>query len=233
MKKELSFETFKGMVSLSMEDLCRELFLGNRESIKIKKEGVAVKNLVKIFNAALSLSNVKGFSAMSLRELSSEAGLSMGALYTYFSSKEELLDMIQQQGRLITGRVMLEQIDGVDDPRVRLKRAIRAHLYLSEVMQPWFYFLYMETKNLSKEEQKKSMESELFTEKIIIDIVKEGQNKGVFKPISTDLVGAVIKAMLQDWYLKRWKYVRRKVTVEKYAVFLVDLIESYLLVPQQ
>jgi hypothetical protein len=35
----LRFETFKGLVSLSMEDLCRELFLDNRESIKIKKEG--------------------------------------------------------------------------------------------------------------------------------------------------------------------------------------------------
>jgi AcrR family transcriptional regulator len=233
MKKELSFETFKGMVNLSMEDLCRELFLGNRESIKIKKEGVAVKNLVKIFNAALTLSNVKGFSAMSLRELSSEAGLSMGALYTYFSSKEELLDMIQQQGRIITGRVMLDQIEGVGDPAVKLKRAIRAHLYLSEVMQPWFYFLYMETKNLSKEEQKKAIESELFTEKIIIDIMKEGQDKGVFRSGNTELMGAVIKAMLQDWYLKRWKYARRKVTVEKYALFLVDFIESYLLAPKQ
>ncbi len=120
----LKFETFKGLVSLSMEDLCRELFLGNRESIKIKKEGVAVKNLVKIFEAALTLSNEKGFAAMSLRDLSAKAGLSMGALYTYFSSKEELLQMIQRQISVVI-QVLLEQIEGIEDPRVKLNRVIQ------------------------------------------------------------------------------------------------------------
>ena len=232
MDADLKFEKFKGLVSLSMEDLCREIFLGNRESIKIKKEGVAVKNLVKIFDAALTLSNEKGFAAMSLRDLSAKAGLSMGALYTYFTSKEELLQMIQRQSTVVI-QVLLDQIEGIEDPRVKLKRVIQAHLFLSEVMQPWFYFAYMETKNLAKQEHKKAIEAELATEKLLIDIMKEGQDKGVFKAVNMELTGAVIKAMLQDWYLKRWKYARRNVSVEKYAAFVVDLVETYLAVPQQ
>ncbi len=232
MDSNLKFETFKGLVSLSMEDLCREHFLVNRESIKIKKEGVAVKNLVKIFNAALTISNEKGFAAMSLRDLSAQAGLSMGALYTYFSSKEELLQMIQRQISVVI-QVLLDQIEGIDDPRSKLKRVIQSHLFLSEVMQPWFYFAYMETKNLAKQEHKKAIEAELATEKLLIDIMKEGQDKGVFKVVNMELTGAVIKAMLQDWYLKRWKYARRNVSVEKYAAFVVDLVETYLAMPQQ
>jgi AcrR family transcriptional regulator len=228
----LRFETFKGLVSLSMEDLCRELFLDNRESIKIKKEGVAVKNLVKILDAALTLSNEKGFAAMSLRDLSAKAGLSMGALYTYFSSKEELLQMIQRQSAVVV-QVLLDQIEGIEDPLSKLKRVIQSHLFLSEVMQPWFYFAYMETKNLAKQEHKKAIEAELATEKLLIDIMKEGRDKGVFKAVNMDLTGAVIKAMLQDWYLKRWKYARRNVSVEKYAAFVIDLVETYLTVPQQ
>jgi len=51
MDTDLNFETFKGLVNLSMEDLCRELFLGNRDNIRIKKEKVAVRNLVKIVAA--------------------------------------------------------------------------------------------------------------------------------------------------------------------------------------
>jgi AcrR family transcriptional regulator len=228
----LRFETFKGLVSLSMEDLCRELFLDNRESIKIKKEGVAVKNLVKILDAALTLSNEKGFAAMSLRDLSAKAGLSMGALYTYFSSKEELLQMIQRQSAVVV-QVLLDQIEGIEDPLSKLKRVIQSHLFLSEVMQPWFYFAYMETKNLAKQEHKKAIEAELATEKLLIDIMKEGRDKGDFKAVNMELAGAVIKAMLQDWYLKRWKYARRNVSVEKYAAFVVDLVETYLAVPQQ
>jgi len=229
MRADLKFETFKGIVSLSLEDLCRELFIGNRESIKIKKETVAVKNLVKIFNAALTLSNQKGFKTMSLRDLSAQAGLSMGALYTYFTSKDVLLHMIQRQGRMVVKRVLQGQIEGVDDPRTKLRRMIQAHLYLSEVMQPWFYFSYMETKNLGAEEHKKAIKAELFTEKIFIDILKKGQGKGIFRPVETQLAGAALKAMLQDWYLKRWKYSRRHISVEKYAGFLIDLVESYLL----
>jgi AcrR family transcriptional regulator len=231
MEKDLKFDAFKDVLSLSMEDMSRELFQGNRETIKIKKEGVAVKNLVKILNAALKLSSEKGFAAMSLRDLSAEAGLSMGALYTYFTSKEELLHMIQRQSNVVA-QVLLDQIQGIDNPRMKLRRVIQTHLYLSEVMQPWFYFAYMEAKNLAKEEQKKAIESELLTEKILIDIMKEGREKGIFNAANVELTGAVIKAMLQDWYLKRWKYARRKVTVEKYAAFLVDLIEAYLTAPQ-
>jgi len=232
MDVDLKFETFKGLVSLSMEDLCREHFLVNRESIKIKKEGVAVKNLVKIFNAALTISNEKGFAAMSLRDLSAQAGLSMGALYTYFTSKEELLQMIQRQISVVI-QVLLDQIEGIEDPRSKLKRVIQSHLFLSEVMQPWFYFAYMETKNLAKQEHKKAIEAELATEKLLIDIMKEGQDKGVFKAVNMELTGAVIKSMLQDWYLKRWKYARRNVSVEKYAAFVVDIVETYLAVPHQ
>jgi TetR/AcrR family transcriptional regulator, cholesterol catabolism regulator len=232
MSGNLRFETFKGLVSLSMEDLCRELFLDNRDSIKIKKEGVAVKNLVKILDAALTLSNEKGFAAMSLRDLSAKAGLSMGALYTYFSSKEELLQMIQRQSSVVV-QVLLDQIEGMEDPRSKLKRVVQSHLFLSEVMQPWFYFAYMETKNLAKQEHKKAIEAELATEKLLIDIMKEGREKGVFKAVNMELTGAVIKAMLQDWYLKRWKYARRNVSVERYAAFVVDLVETYLAVPQQ
>jgi AcrR family transcriptional regulator len=217
------------MVSLSKEDICRELFLENREKIKIKKEDVAVKNLVKIFDAALVISNKKGFTGMSLRELSAEAGLSMGALYTYFSSKEELLDMMQSQGRTLVVKVLADQIKEIDDPRQKLRRAIQAHLYLTEVIQFWFYFAYMETKNLNKEKKKQFIEAELSTEKVFSDILEEGISAGLFAPVDRELTAAVIKAMLQDWYLKRWKYRRRKVSVEDYARFITDFVESYLL----
>jgi TetR/AcrR family transcriptional regulator, cholesterol catabolism regulator len=232
MKDDLKFEAFKEVVSLSVEGLSRDLFLGNRESIKIKKEGVAVKNLVKILNAALALSNQKGFAAMSLRDLSREAGLSMGALYTYFTSKEELLHMIQRQSAVVM-QVLVDHIEGIDDPKVKLRRAIQAHLFLSEILREWFYFSYMETKNLGREDHRKAIEAELFTEKLFIDIIHEGQKAGAFREVDTDLLGAVIKAMLQDWYLKRWKYAGRKVSVERYAAFVVEFVEMYLAPSQE
>ena len=101
----MTFDAFKKLIQLSKEDICRELFIKNRDRIKIKKENVAVKNLVKIFDAALAISNDKGFSAMSLRDLSTETGMSMGALYSYISSKDDLLNMLLEQGKIVIFRV--------------------------------------------------------------------------------------------------------------------------------
>ncbi|HQG30960.1 MAG TPA: TetR/AcrR family transcriptional regulator [Deltaproteobacteria bacterium] len=225
----MKFETFKKSVQLSKEDICRDLLAQNRDRIKIKKEKVAVKNLVRILDAALSISNQKGFASMSLRDLSSEAGLSMGALYSYISSKEELLDMMQQQGRSLIVKILGEYLGDINDPLEKLKRGIQVHLYLSEVMQPWFYFSYMETKNLPKEVHKKSIEAELYTEQIFTEIIEAGIKEGRFRKSNPQMVSAALKALLQDWYLKRWKYERRKVSVEAYAEFIMDLVSSYLM----
>jgi len=227
MKKQ-TFEAFKHMARVSMEEICREIFVENQASIKIKKQAVAVKNLANIFDTALTLSNEKGFQSMSLRDLSRTSGLSMGALYSYFTSKEELLEMIQNQGRRLTRKVLTEQIDPDAPPEEMLRTAIRTHLYLTEIMQKWFYFSYMETKNLNKFQQKKSIEGELETEQVFVDILEKGIRMHRFSVLNSVLTAAMIKAMLQDWYVKRWKYARRQVSVEDYAEFVIEFIESAL-----
>jgi len=214
---------------VSVEGLCRDFYRDNRAAIRIKKEEVAVKNLTTIVNTTLKLSYKKGFDAMSLRDLSRESGLSMGALYSYFSSKEELLSMIQYHGKAAVERILRDHIVRDSDPRVKLSNAIRTHLYLSELMKSWFYFFFMETKNLNKKYRKISVESELMTERVITDILEEGVRIKMFAVHNIPLAGSVIKAMMQDWYLKQWKYVQRNISVETYAQFVIDVVESFVI----
>ncbi|MBA2882560.1 AcrR family transcriptional regulator [Desulfosalsimonas propionicica] len=223
------FDDFRKMTLLSMEEICRDIFKENQHRIKIKKEAVAVRNLVNIFHTTLQISNEKGFQTMSLRDLSRVSGLSMGALYSYFSSKDELLEMIQNQGRRITLKILSQRIKADDAPSVQLQTAIRTHLYLTEVLQPWFYFSYMEAKNLKKTHRKKAIESDLVTEEIIREILEKGVEKGEFRVDHPMLTAAVTKAMLQDWYLKRWKYSGRKIPVQAYADFIIEFVEALVL----
>ena len=136
----MDLKSFEKQVAVSTTDICRQIFESRSSSIKIKKEQVAVRNLVRIFKATLKLANRKGFHAMSLRDLCAESGMSMGGLYAYFNNKEELLTLIQAQGRAIVARVMSDQLNGIQDAKQALEMAIRSHLYLSEVLQPWFFF---------------------------------------------------------------------------------------------
>lgn len=225
----MTFAQFIRGEKLSPGDICREMLDGHRESIKTKKEHTAVKNLELIFAATLAVSNQKGFQAMSMRDLSLASGLSMGALYDYFSSKEELLEMIQSTGRRLTRRVLEKGIEAIDDPLARLTAAIRTHVYLSEALQAWFFFSYMEARHLGDEEKEKAKRSELYTEGLLSEIIAQGQAAGVFAPLDRHLAAAMIKAMLQDWYLKRWKYAGRRVGVDRYADFVVQMAVSFCL----
>ncbi len=228
MQQPMTYARFRKGVMVSMEDICRDIFHKNRKTIKIKKEAVVIKNLVTIFQATLKLSNEKGFQAMSLRDLCRETGLSMGALYSYFASKEELLEIIHEQGRAITVKVLTEYVDESGTAFDRLASAVRMHLYLSEVMRDWFFFAYMETRYFRKKEHKKAMEGELYTEQLFSDILEQGQAEGVFLLESPLLTASAIKAMLQDWYLKRWKYRRRNITIDTYADFILSIIRRFI-----
>ncbi len=225
---EFTFKSFERQLNFTMQSFCRELYRNYPEVIQVRKEEVAVKNLVTIITAALKLCNRKGFAAMSLRDLHRETGLSMGALYSYFRSKEELLNLIQRQGSKTALDVLSGAVVGIDHPLDQFRRMVRTHIYLSEIMQAWFYFSYTEAKNFPPAEQRKAVESELYTEKLIVDIVDHGISHGIFKHVNSELFGASVKALLQDWYLKRRKYAKRKISVEEYADFVLEFLESYL-----
>ncbi len=225
----MNYAEFQKKVSLSKKNICREVFAENRKTIRVKKENTVIKNLEKIFSASLKISNKKGFQAMTMRDLSRETNLSMGALYSYFSSKEELLAMLQHQRRTIAKRILDEHIQVKKDPLAKLRIAIQTHLYLSEVMQPWFYFSYMEAKNLSRAQQKMAVASEIYTEKIFTDILAEGKGQGDFVVSDCQLTASIIKATLQDWYIKRWKYSSRKISVDQYAQFVFEFVKAYII----
>ena len=224
----MDYADFQKKINLSKFELCREVYRDNRNSIRVKKEEKVVKNLERIFSATLRISNRKGFQAMSMRDLSREANLSMGALYSYFASKEELVAMLQNQRRSVTKRILDERISRESRPSARLRAAILTHLYLSEAMQPWFFFSYMEAKNLSQKEQDLAVAGELYTEKLLADILDQGQTQGAFELHDPLLTASVIKAMLQDWYLKRRKYAKRRVSVDQYARFVLEFVEAFI-----
>ena len=223
----MTYAEFCQQVNISKMEIYQESFAENPQTKRIKKEKTAAKNLDVIFGAVLKISNKKGFKSMSMRDLSQECGLSMGALYNYFSSKDELLEMLQHQRRGITGKILVERIAAESAASAKLKTAVFTHLYLSEAMQPWFYFSFMETKNLSQSEKQKAVDSEMATEKMICDILVQGQEENIFHLHDPRLGAGMIKAMLQDWYLKRGKYARKNITVDQYAQYLMAFIESF------
>jgi AcrR family transcriptional regulator len=224
------FESFKIELSLSKVEICRELYQKNKDLIRVQKEHIAVKNLVRIIDSTLRLAGAKGFHAMSLRDLCADSGFSIGGLYAYIRNKDDLLYLIQSHGFMLTRRTMLAYTQGVDSPRDKLLSAVRAHVYLSELMLPWFYFSFMEAKSLPDKQKQEAIGIELEIEDIIFNIIAEGIKKGVFRDRQPRLVASQTKAMMQDWYLKRRKYRNQGVDATGYAEFVGDMLQTYLAV---
>jgi len=224
----LDYERFKQIVSVSKTDICTTLYRQNRDLIRIKKEHVAVRNLVRIIDSTLRLANAKGFAAMTLRDLCNDSGLSMGGLYAYIRNKDDLIGLIQSHGFMLTRRTLDDFTRDVADPRDKLDAAIRSHLFLSELMRPWFYFSYMEARHLSETRKHEAVAIERETETVYRDIIAEGIEAGVFRDIDARLLASLIKAMLQDWYLKRGKYRDQGTSVTTYAQTMREVLEGYL-----
>ncbi len=224
----MNYDIFKKNVAVSEKEMFLETLAESRESIRIKKEKTIVKNLQKIFKATLKISNKKGFKAMSMRDLSRETGISLGALYAYFENKDDILNMLQSQRILFVTRIFENEIARAQRPLEKLRTVIKTHLFLSEFMQPWFYFSFMESKNLSPKEKQRTINAERDLDKIFESILDDGKMDGVFNDFDPVLTVEAIKALNQDWYLKRSKFRSQKISVDQYADFVIQFVESHL-----
>ena len=218
------FEQFQHMTPLNGDTIWVYLVERHAERIGVKRRKPALENMEKIFGATFRLANEVGFRAMSLRDLCRETGLSMGGLYGYIEGKDQLAEMIEDVVRHASYE-MPRMFAHVEAPLERLESLVRGTIYLSEILQPWFYFVFMDSRVLNFEQRGMAKHSELSVQTYIASILDE------LKPApagDTTLLAAHIVAMFQDWYVKRWKYRAAKVHVDDYADSVLLFIRSHL-----
>ncbi len=199
---------------------------------QIANQRIAIRRLKKICDATFDLANEVGFQSMTLRQLSDKSGMSMGGLYAYISSKEELAEIIYSALNNYCQKQIARFVDRESSATSELQNILRCHLYLSELLQPWFYFAYMEARSLNNQVQM-AIESEMVMENRLTKLIRRGIKSGEFEvpddsPRMLRLTAALIMAMLQDWYLKRGKYQKRRITVDRYADQLIRMSLNHL-----
>ena len=211
----------------STETLCGRMLERHRATIRVQKTHVAVRKLSLIVDAMLDLSSRQGFHATSLRDLSRASGVSMGGLYSYFDSKTTLLIMILNEVWSTATEVLGRVPDDIArDPEAHLDWLIETHVRLTETMQPWFVFAYMEAKAFPEPARRMAVDSEAATEKMFADVLHRGIEQGCFQIDDPNLTAALIKPLLQDWYVKRGKYRKRGTSIDKYVSSVRQLLAS-------
>jgi AcrR family transcriptional regulator len=199
-----SFREFIETFPLQDEQLYATLFDRHGDQIQTQKAKYAIANLDKIFRGTFEISSVSGFDRMSLRDLSKRTGMSMGAIYSCIRKKEDIAVMVADLVRL-SSELTRQHAMRSDSVWSQIKQSIRFHLYASTLLQPWYFFLYFETRSLPQQQQSESKQIELDAIASFKAQIEKGMQNGEFQRTDSDVLANTIVVLLEDWYLKPWK----------------------------
>lgn len=222
-----SYEMFKRTFPCHGDKLFDYIFERNPNAIQIKKKHVATANLKKLFQGAFKISARIGFHEMSLRDLSRETGVSMGSIYSCITKKENLGLMVKDIVSHLSQN-NIEQGSQQADALSRLDSTIRLQFYTSCLLQPWFSFLYLETRSLPVSHQLESKQIEANAIANFESLIESGVEKGVFRTNQGPFLAHTIVVLLQDWYLKPWKHIYDKLGRETYLSNVLSLVHINL-----
>lgn len=217
-----SFSAFRELTPLDDVRIWAFLLDRNSERIGVKRRETALQNLEKIFLATFRLANTIGFRAMTLRDLSRETGLSMGGLYGYIDGKDRLASMIEDVIRHIS-ELFPAWFRHIEAPLDQLESMLRAYIYLSELLQPWFYFVFLESRVLPQEQRNIAKEAELGTQSHMGALLDAS---GMLPSADAHLLAAHCMALIQDWHLKRWKFRTAGIDPDTFADSVVRLVRA-------
>ncbi len=215
---------FREVSPLNESNVWVALLDRNAEHIGVKRREAALENLEKIFLATFRLANTVGFREMTLRDLCRETGLSMGGLYGYIESKDQLAQMIADMVLYIT-ELLQQWFEHIDDPLDRIECLLRANIFLAEILQPWLYFVFLESRGLQVAQREIAKTSEQNIQTHISALIT-----GTSAMPDTDsyLLAAHCMSLVQDWHLKRWKFRAANISADVFANSVVKLVRAHV-----
>jgi AcrR family transcriptional regulator len=186
-----------------------------RKGPKIIKSRIKNLDLIdlrrkQIVDGAIKVMTVKGFHGATVREIADAAGLTMGSLYNYVRSKEDIIFIVYDYVTRILREDMKEAISGIEDPGDRLKAAIRHNLNAVHQNQDTIMLLYRESAFLDKESLYAVLERETEYIKMFEELLRgyfRSEGKKVDETrlrITADLLSYVpVILALRRWSLRR------------------------------
>ena len=222
-----SFSAFQQSFTCQGTKLYDYIFDHYPEVVQVKRRHVATANLKKLFEAAFLISSKIGFHEMSLRDLCRETTISMGSVYACITKKDNLAIVVKD----IVAQLSAQNIETgrqQADPLLRLETTLRLHFYTSCVLQPWYSFLYMETRSLPEPHQTDSKQIEENTISNFESLIQSGVDEKVFKTDQVGFLAQTMLVLLQDWYLKPWKHKYHSSDSENYLNNVLSIMYTLL-----
>lgn len=187
------------------------------------KDGELIeKRREQIIHGAVQLFKEKGYHRSTTREIAKAAGFSIGTLYEYIRTKEDVLYLVCDT---IYDEVQ-HRLSGIADEEATiegLQRAIDVYYRLVDDLADEFVVMYQESKSLPKKaldyvfEKERAMTG-LF-ESLLLSCAEAGELR--ITKQSTALAAHHVVIQGQMWAFRRWE-LKRLYTLDEYIEFQTD-----------
>lgn len=179
----------------------------------------------QIVQAAAKLFIKQGTVNTGVRDIAEASGITVGTLYHYFRSKEEIIAAFMDYAVAGTDTFYAEteKMLQVTEPLKALKLAIKGYFSYTDEAQNVILFWHQETRNLSIELRNRLLDNECVLLNVFEKILKKGCDQGVFKIDNIRLVAHNIIVMADMWSFRRWD-LKHFITADKYRKAQMEFI---------
>jgi len=135
----------------------------------------------RIIAAATKIFAKKGFYPAKISEIAKEAQVADGTIYIYFENKDDILISLFEEQMKAVLENMVAKTSGLKDPARKLETFALTHLQLIEQNKDMAEIIQVELRQSGKFMKEYKNEGFIQYLDLIGDIVREGQEKGIFK----------------------------------------------------
>ncbi|MCK5165522.1 MAG: TetR/AcrR family transcriptional regulator [Desulfobacula sp.] len=193
---------------------------------QIKNPELVRERRRQIIDSTVTLFIEHGYHKTTTRMIAKAANFSIGSLYEYVSSKEDLLYLVCKTIHEEVRDAVEKALSNTDKEKERLAGVIRQYFYVCDKMADHILMMYQVTQFLPEKWKERVLVNELNITNIFINALSSLSGENNFPKLDgkiLNLVGHNISVLGQMWAFRRW-HVQRNFTIEEYIKIQTDFI---------
>jgi AcrR family transcriptional regulator len=178
-----------------------------------------------IVKAAAGLFIRKGTLNTGVRDIAEASGITVGTLYHYFKSKDDIIKAFLDFAVVGTNEFVKMTAEALAklQPEEALRLAIRLYIEYTNEAQSIILFWHQETGNLPPDQRKRLMENEMVLASLFEKLIEHGCHEGIFKMEDAALAAHNIIVLGDMWAFRRW-WLGPRYTAEQYIQKQIEFI---------
>jgi AcrR family transcriptional regulator len=193
---------------------------------QIKNPDLVAQRHRQIVDAAVQLFIKQGFHKTTTRQIARAAGFSIGSLYEYIASKEDILYLVCDAIHAEVERGVSQAMTSASGDKNPLAEVIREYFLVCNRMSDHILLIYQETQSLPPRWRKKVLENEVRITGIFMEVLARLISSGDLPHISErsmELVAHNISVLGHMWTFRRW-FLARHYSIEDYIELQTEFI---------